>query len=140
VPPVVGKSENGHVPKPAGNAASQGKVAPADPEGGEEPADVMITVAQRKEGGFGIHFKVAKGTNVIEVEKVEPGSEAEMAGVQSGDVLLRVQDTDGVYPPDAPGTVVTITRAMFFDEHLAIIRKMKHCKFFFRSSTAAKFQ
>ena len=41
----------------------------------------------------------------------EKGSEAEKAGVQPGDRLVRVQDNDGKLPMNAPGREVPVTKA-----------------------------
>ena len=46
---------------------------------------------------------------VIRVTKLDAGSEAHRAGVQPGDVLYSVQDSDKKLPADRPGQPVVVS-------------------------------
>ena len=65
----------------------------------EEP-DVIINIHKGLDG-YGIFF--AQREEGMVVTKLDKGSEAEKAGVQPGDRLVRVQDNDGKLPMNAPG-------------------------------------
>ena len=62
--------------------------------------DVIINI-HKGQSGYGIYF--AQREEGMVVTKLDKGSEAEKAGVQAGDRLIRVQDNDGKLPLDAPG-------------------------------------
>jgi hypothetical protein len=53
------------------------------------------------------------------VTKLDPGSEAEKAGVQPGDRLVQVQDNDLKLPPQSPGQPVLVTRENYSAMHLS---------------------
>lgn len=72
----------------------------------EEP-DVIINIHKGLDG-YGIFF--AQREEGMVVTKLDKGSEAEKAGVQPGDRLVRVQDNDGKLPMDAPGREVPVTK------------------------------
>ena len=72
----------------------------------DEP-DVIINV-HRGLDGYGIFF--AQREEGMVVTKLDKGSEAEKAGVQPGDRLIRVQDNDGKLPMDAPGREIPVTK------------------------------
>ena len=73
----------------------------------EEP-DVIINIHKGLDG-YGIFF--AQREEGMVVTKLDKGSEAEKAGVQPGDRLVRVQDNDGKLPMNAPGREVPVTKA-----------------------------
>jgi len=104
----------------------------ADDEEAEEP-DVMIQV-YKGQNGYGIYF--TQNDTGITVTKLDKGSEAEKAGVQPGDRLLRVQDLDKVLPPNDPGSEILVT-AQNYQATLDYVRKMKYCKLSFASPKAA---
>ncbi|KAL1518683.1 hypothetical protein AB1Y20_002970 [Prymnesium parvum] len=95
--------------------------------------DVMVQVMKGK-NGYGIYFTQSSST--IIVTKLDKGSEAEKAGVQPGDRLLRVQDLDKLLPPADPGGEIILT-AQNYQQTLDYVRKMNRCKFFFLSQSAA---
>ena len=72
----------------------------------DEP-DVIINV-HRGLDGYGIFF--AQREEGMVVTKLDKGSEAEKAGVQPGDRLIRVQDNDGKLPMDTPGMEIPVTK------------------------------
>ena len=73
----------------------------------EEP-DVIINIHKGLDG-YGIFF--AQREEGMVVTKLDKGSEAEKAGVQPGDRLVRVQDNDGKLPMNAPGREIPVTKA-----------------------------
>ena len=73
----------------------------------EEP-DVIINIHKGLDG-YGIFF--AQREVGMVATKLDKGSEAEKAGVQPGDRLVRGQDNDGKLPMDAPGREVPVTKA-----------------------------
>lgn len=69
----------------------------------------MIINIHKGLDGYGIFF--AQREEGMVVTKLDKGSEAEKAGVQPGDRLVRVQDNDGKLPMNAPGREVPVTKA-----------------------------
>ena len=82
--------------------ATLGRRAMAD----DEP-DVIINIHKGLDG-YGIFF--AQREEGMVVTKLDKGSEAEKAGVQPGDRLIRVQDNDGKLPIDTPGMEIPVTK------------------------------
>ena len=80
--------------------------SPARAMADDEP-DVIINV-HKGGNGYGIYF--AQREEGMVVTKLDKGSEAEKAGVQPGDRLIRVQDNDGKLPMDAPGKECPVTK------------------------------
>lgn len=80
--------------------------SPARAMADDEP-DVIINV-HKGGNGYGIYF--AQREEGMVVTKLDKGSEAEKAGVQPGDRLIRVQDNDGKLPMDAPGRECPVTK------------------------------
>ena len=74
----------------------------------DEDPDVIINIHKGLDG-YGIFF--AQREEGMVVTKLDKGSEAEKAGVQPGDRLVRVQDNDGKLPMNAPGREVPVTKA-----------------------------
>lgn len=73
---------------------------------GEEPARVVLELPSRRTGGIGIRFQPdGEGMRVVEVV---PGTPAEAAGLEPGDVILAVGD-DPVAGMDADQFVSTMT-------------------------------
>lgn len=93
----------------------------------------MIQIMKGK-NGYGIYF--TQSSHGIIVTKLDHGSEAEKAGVQPGDRLLRVQDLDKRLPPSDPGGEIILT-AGNYQETLDFVRKMNQCKFFLLSQSSA---
>ena len=93
----------------------------------------MIQV-HKGQNGYGIYF--TQSDTGITVTKLDKNSEAEKAGVQPGDRLLRVQDLDKNLPPSNPGVEIIVT-ATNYQETLDYVRKMKYCKLSFASPKAA---
>ena len=100
----------------------------------EEP-DVSINCF-KGQNGYGIYFTQSEGG--IIVTKLDKNSEAEKAGVQPGDKLLRVQDLDNVLPPESPGTEIIVTSANY-QMTLDYVRKMRYCKLSFAAPAPAGF-
>ena len=73
----------------------------------EDEPDVIINVHKGLDG-YGIFF--AQREDGMVVTKLDKGSEAEKAGVQPGDRLIRVQDNDGKLPMDTPGREIPVTK------------------------------
>lgn len=96
-------------------------------------ADVMVRV-MKGQNGFGIYF-TQRGPTVL-VTKLDKGSEAEKAGVQPGDRLLRVQDLDQQLPRSNPGCEIILT-ADNYHETIDYVRQMRYCKFFLLSQASA---
>ena len=73
----------------------------SEPSYDDEP-DVSINIHQKKDGGYGITCtQKERGSIVVSiVTVVEPGSEAEKAGVLIGDRLISVRDLDGLSVED----------------------------------------
>ena len=105
------------------------------PEEEPEEPDVMIQ-CHKGQNGYGIYF--TQSDNGITVTKLDKGSEAEKAGVQPGDRLLRVQDLDKLVPPHNPGVEIIVT-ASNYQQTLDYVRKMKYCKLSFGSPLKAAF-
>mgnify|MGYP002701298280 CR=1 FL=1 len=75
--------------------------------------------------GYGIYFTNKDG--IIRVTKLDPGSEAERAGVQPGDILYSVQDNDKRLPLDRPGHAVRVDMSNY-QETLQLVRALSHCR------------
>ncbi|KAL1528988.1 hypothetical protein AB1Y20_010309 [Prymnesium parvum] len=101
----------------------------------QEEADVVIQIMKGKHN-FGINL--TRNSYGVVVTTLDKGSQAEQAGVQPGDRLLRVQDIDSKLPPENPGGEVVVT-AENFHQTLACVRQMRYCRFFIKSQTAAAF-
>ena len=99
----------------------------------EVPYDIAINI-HKGANGYGIYF--TQNETGITVTKLDKGSEAEKAGVQPGDRLLRVQDLDKKLPPNDPGGEIFVTSSNY-QETLDFVRKMKYCKLSFASPKAA---
>ena len=107
VPSPVGtrrlaRSRRGGVSRPCWPARTSHEMAE------DEEPDVIINIHKGLDG-YGIFF--AQREEGMVVTKLDKGSEAEKAGVQPGDRLVRVQDNDGKLPMDAPGREVPVTKA-----------------------------
>ena len=89
----------------------QAKFACAHDSGGramaDDEPDVIINIHKGLDG-YGIFF--AQREEGMVVTKLDKGSEAEKAGVQPGDRLIRVQDNDGKLPIDTPGMEIPVTK------------------------------
>ena len=97
----------------------------------EEPLyDVTVNVHKDAKQGYGIYFTQRNGT--IVVTKLDPGSEAEAAGVQERDILVSVKDLDNVVPAESPGMEVIVTTANY-QPALQLVRTMKYAQLRFRS-------
>ena len=94
------------VPKGSGARQKVRVREPREKMADDEP-DVIINV-HRGLDGYGIFF--AQREEGMVVTKLDKGSEAEKAGVQPGDRLIRVQDNDGKLPVDAPGRECPVTK------------------------------
>lgn len=104
----------------------------------EDEPDVSINIHQKKNGGYGITCtQKQRGSIVVSiVTTVEPGSEAEKAGVLCGDRLISVRDLDGKLPVHSPGVAVVMTQENF-SPTLAWVRLAKHCQFCFLAQSQA---
>ena len=104
----------------------------------EDEPDVSINIHQKKDGGYGITCtQKERGSIVVSiVTVVEPGSEAEKAGVLIGDRLISVRDLDGKLPVHSPGVAVVMTQENF-SPTLAWVRLAKHCQFCFLAQSQA---
>ena len=91
--------------------------------------DVAINV-HKGQNGYGIYF--AQTGEIIQVTKVDDGSEAKAAGVQVGDLLHSVQDLNKLLPHHDPGTEVVVGQHNY-QESLELVRKMKYCRLTFRT-------
>jgi len=109
----------------------------SEPSYDDEP-DVSINIHQKKDGGYGITCtQKERGSIVVSiVTVVEPGSEAEKAGVLIGDRLISVRDLDGKLPLHSPGVAVVMTQENF-SPTLAWVRLAKHCQFCFLAQSQA---
>jgi len=97
----------------------------------EPEYDVAVQV-HKGANGYGIYFTQANGT--IKVTKLDDGSEAQMAGVQCGDILYSVQDLDNVLPQEAPGSEVVVN-GINYQQTLHMVRQMKYCRLAFVAGT-----
>ena len=109
----------------------------SEPSYDDEP-DVSINIHQKKDGGYGITCTQKERGSIIAsiVTVVEPGSEAEKAGVLIGDRLISVRDLDGKLPLHSPGVAVVMTQENF-SPTLAWVRLAKHCQFCFLAQSQA---
>ena len=104
----------------------------------EDEPDVSINIHQKKDGGYGITCTQKERGSIIAsiVTVVEPGSEAEKAGVLIGDRLISVRDLDGKLPLHSPGVAIVMTQENF-SPTLAWVRLAKHCQFCFLAQSQA---
>jgi len=98
--------------------------------------DIVVNVRQNKlpqenRSGFGLYFYLNENGDVT-VKKLDPGSEAELAGVKPGDTLQSIQDVDGKLPLEDPGAEVEVTRELF-EGGLSLARAIQYCRFSFKS-------
>ena len=102
----------------------------------EEP-DVIIQ-CYRGQNGYGIYFVINMTENTIVVTRLDKNSQAEQAGVQAGDKLLRVQDLDSParWPPENPGREIIVT-SQNVSATLDYVRAMKYCRMSFSSAKTA---
>ena len=109
----------------------------SEPSYDDEP-DVSINIHQKKDGGYGITCTQKERGSIIAsiVTVVEPGSEAEKAGVLIGDRLISVRDLDGKLPLHSPGVAIVMTQENF-SPTLAWVRLAKHCQFCFLAQSQA---
>lgn len=98
----------------------------------EPEYDVAVQV-HKGANGYGIYFTQANGT--IKVTKLDDGSEAQMAGVQCGDILYSVQDLDKILPQEAPGSEV-IVDSTNYQQTLQLVRNMNYCRLAFCAGTS----
>jgi len=98
----------------------------------EPEYDVAVQV-HKGANGYGIYFTQANGT--IKVTKLDEGSEAQMAGVQCGDILYSVQDLDKILPQEAPGSEV-IVDSTNYQQTLQLVRSMNYCRLAFCAGTS----
>ena len=96
----------------------------------EPDYDVAVNVNKHATDGYGIYFTSKDG--IIRVTKLDKNSEADRAGVQPNDELIRVQDLDGKLPAENPGAKVDITPANY-QATLGLVRNMKYCRLEFRT-------
>eukprot|EP00320_Phaeocystis_rex_P002774 CAMPEP_0119069948 /NCGR_PEP_ID=MMETSP1178-20130426/33316_1 /TAXON_ID=33656 /ORGANISM="unid sp, Strain CCMP2000" /LENGTH=112 /DNA_ID=CAMNT_0007051753 /DNA_START=63 /DNA_END=401 /DNA_ORIENTATION=- len=103
----------------------------------DEP-DVSINIHKKRDGGYGITCTQKERGAIVAsvVTAVDAGSEAEKAGVQCGDRLVRVQDLGGKLPLSSPGEEVIMTQENF-SQTLAWVRQADHCKFAFLAASQA---
>ena len=60
------------------------------------------------QNGYGIYF--SQKDDKMVVTKLDVKSEAEKAGVQPGDRLIKVRDLDGKLPAEDPGAAIEVTK------------------------------
>ena len=100
--------------------------------GDDDPAwDVAVNV-QKGKNGYGIYF--TNNTHTITVTKLDKNSEAELAGVQPGDILYSVQDLDGILPVETPGKEIVVCQDNY-QTSLSLVRAMRHCRLTFQAGT-----
>mmetsp|Transcript_27669 Transcript_27669/g.70546 ORF Transcript_27669/g.70546 Transcript_27669/m.70546 type:complete len:103 (+) Transcript_27669:70-378(+) len=97
----------------------------------EEPEyDVAINV-HKGQSGYGIYF-TQDCSGVISVTKLDHGSQAQMAGVQPGDMLHSVQDLEKKLPAENPGAEIRVGPENY-QQSLQLVRQMKYCRLTFKA-------